>query len=146
MYIRCDEDEICVIIPSACLLWRDVVNNHIPQCQRLLTDRALTMLCHKHRYPVVVQFYTCSLYRIFHKLPQQSGIHCILQRVDFCPARLCVAAYILWKTHRRLGFNSVNREQRKFSHVENFPMKVPIELLKCLAPQARAVSVSFGSA
>lgn len=25
-------------------------------------------LCHKHRYPVVVQFCTCSLYRIFHEL------------------------------------------------------------------------------
>ena len=146
MYIRCDEDEICVIISSARLFCRDMVNNHIPQCQWFLTDCALTMLCHKHRYPVVVQFCTCSLYRIFHKLPQYMGIHRILQRMDFCSAHLCVAAYILRKTHWRLSLDSVDGEQRKFCYIEDFTIEVSVELLKRLALQARFTSVSFCSA
>ena len=104
------------------------------------------MLCHKHRYPVVVQFCTCSLYGIFHELPQYIGIHRILQRMDFCSAYLCVAAYILRKTHWWLSLDSVDGEQRQFCHVENFTIEVSVELLKRLASQARVASVSFRSA
>lgn len=63
MCILCDEDKICVIISAARLPWRDMMNNDVPQQQRFFADCALTMLRHKHGYPIVIQFRACPQQR-----------------------------------------------------------------------------------
>ena len=66
--------------------------------------------------------------------------------MDFSPPFLGIIENVRGETHGRCGFHSIDWKERQSSHIEYFPGKITIELLKCLTSQACLAAMAFNSA
>ena len=138
--------QIRVVVLSTAGFWRDVVDFHIPQEQRLFTNRTFSALGDIERNAVVVQLGTLPLYGMLHEFLQDNRADCLLQLMDFGPSFFRIVADIGGEAHGRRSFHSVDWKERQPSHIEYFPGKITIELLKCLTSQAGLAAMAFRSA
>ena len=138
--------QIGIIVLPAAGLWRDVVDFHIPQQQGLFAYGALPALSDIKGNAVVIQLGTLPLYGVLHELLQDDGIDCFLQLMDFGPSLFRIIADVGGEAHGRRGFHSVDWKECQPCHVEYFPGKITIELLKCLTSQAGLAAMAFRSA
>ena len=138
--------QIGVVVLSAAGFWRDVVDFHIPRQQGLFANGTFSPLSDIERNAVVVQLGTLPLYGMLHEFLQDNRADCLLQLMDFGPSLFGVIADVGREAHRRRSFHSVDWKERQPSHIEYFPGKITIELLKCLASQAGLAAMAFRSA
>lgn len=138
--------QIGIVVLSATGFWHDVVDFHIPQQQGFFTNGTFSALSDIKGNAVVVQLGTLPLYGMLHELLQDDRVDCLLQLMDFSPSLFRVIANIRGEAHGRRGLHSVDWKERQPSHIEYFPGKITIELLKCLTSQAGLTAMAFRSA
>ena len=138
--------QIGVIVLSTAGFWRNVVDFHIAQQQRLFANRTFSSLGNIKGNTVVVQFSALPLYGMLHELLQDGRADCLLKLVDFTSPLFGIITYLLWKAHRRHRFDPIYGKKCQSCYIKYLPGKITVELLKRLTSQAGFTAMAFRSA
>ena len=146
----CDQHQISVLVAAALLSRELVVTMNIPDFKRLFGNGAAPMLSAIQRQSVVVQFHTCKLYRVPHKIVQNAYIYGFQSFVDTSASLFRVLVRFTPLVERCFGLDISNRDNCLSVHIANLlASSIPLRNIGgqrvSLLLQAFSQSVLYGS-